>query len=94
MAFPNNMLRIRNNGTVKPLDIPEDNLKQLKEFVSSNKHTFTQKEIMIKKVAGRCCCVCGGIPSLQVSYDMQGARLIERYCESCIKKVYAREEVL
>jgi Translation machinery associated TMA7 len=94
MAFPVNMLRIRNNGTVKPLDIPKDKLKDLQEFVSSNKHTSTRKQNMIKKIAGRGCCICGGIPSLQVSYDMQGATRIEKYCDNCIKSVYSREAVL
>ena len=91
MAFPNNMLRIRDNAIVRPLNIPPDKLREFNEFVASKKHTSMIKREEIKKLAGRGCCVCGTLPSFEVIYQLQDAKRIERYCDSCIQKVFTRE---
>jgi len=39
------------------------------------------KHATIRKLTeGSPCCVCGGIPSLEVVYDADGASRVERYC--------------
>ena len=90
------MLRIRENATVKELNIPKDKLEVLQKIVSSNRIQDATKQNMIRKLAGGYCCCCRGIPSSQVSYPVPdgGATLVERYCEDCVKKVYEREAVL
>ena len=94
MAYPpNNQIRIR-EGKVTPITVPEDQLQQLKEILNSNKYTPSGKETMIKQVMGGNCCVCGKVPSMQVTYSLEGASKIERYCDRCIKNVFAREAVL
>ena len=40
------------------------------------------------------CCICGGIPSLEVVYDCDGASRVERYCESRANQVFTRNAVL
>ena len=46
------------------------------------------KKFMIKKLTKVSpCCICAGIPSLEVVYDADGASRIERYCEACLKKM-------
>ena len=89
MAF----LRIRNNGKIKPLNIPEDQLRYLEAYLSSNIPS-TKKQQMMVKIAGRSCSVCRGIPAHVVTYDVGGATVIERYCDNCVKSVYSREQVL
>jgi hypothetical protein len=32
------------------------------------------------------CCVCRGVPTKTAIYHVQGATIIERYCDSCIQK--------
>ena len=90
------MLRIRpDNGTVRELNIPKEQLEVLEKVVSSPQTTDDIKKNMIKKLAGVSpCCVCGNIPSLEVVYDADGASRVERYCESCANRVFTRNAVL
>jgi hypothetical protein len=90
------VLRIRpDNGTVRELNIPKEQLEVLEKIVSSPRTTDDIKKMMIKKFAKVSpCCVCGGIPSLEVIYDAEGASRVERYCESCANRVFTRNAVL
>ena len=90
------MLRIRpDNGTIRKLNIPKDKLQVLEKVVSSPQTTDDIKKKMIKKCAQVSpCYVCGGIPSLEVVYDADGASRIERYCESCANRVFSRNPVV
>jgi carbamate kinase len=90
------VLRIRpDNGTMRDLNIPKENLEVLQRIVSSPKTTDDIKKTMIKKLAKASpCCICGGIPSCEVVYDADGASRIERYCQSCSERVFSRNSVL
>jgi hypothetical protein len=90
------VLRIRpDNGTIRELNIPKENLEELQKIVSSRKATDDIKKLMIKRLAKVSpCCVCGGIPSLEVVYDVDHASRVERYCESCANRVFSRNAVL
>ena len=93
MAYLNpnsNQIRIR-DGKVSPIVVPQEQLEQLTQALQSNKYTPSGKDKMIRKVTGGLCCGCRGVPELQVIYSLEGASMIERYCDSCIKKVFARE---
>ena len=90
------MLRIRPDyGTIRELNILKENLEELQKIVSSHRTTEDIKKLMIKKFAKVSpCCTCGGIPSLEVVYDCDGASRVERYCESCANRVFSRNAVL
>jgi len=90
------VLRIRpENGTIRELNIPKENLEELQKIVSSPRTTDDIKKLMIKKLARVSpCCVCGGIPSVEVVYDADGASRIERYCSSCANRVFSRNAVI
>ena len=90
------MLRIRpDNGSIRELNILKENLEELQKIVSSHRTTEDIKKLMIKKFAKLSpCCTCGGIPSLEVVYDCDGASRVERYCESCANRVFSRNAVL
>jgi len=90
-------LRIRNNGTIRELNIPKDKLEQRQKIVSSPKTMDRYKRYEIRKLTGGSpCCMCDGLPSLEVIYQVPdgGATQLERYCNRCIERVYSREEVL
>ena len=89
-------LRIRpDNGTIRELNIPKEKLEVLQKIVSSHQTTEDVKKLMIKKYAlVSPCCICGGIPSLEVIYNADGASRVERYCESCANRVFSRNAVI
>ncbi len=89
------MLRIRDNGTIRQLNIPKEDLEELQKIVSSHTTTDEIKKIMLKKFTiVSPCCTCGGIPEMEVSYDCDGATKIERYCSSCANRVFSRNAVI
>jgi hypothetical protein len=83
-------LRIRpDNGTIRELDIPKEKLEVLQKVVSSPQATDEVKKLMIKKFAKVSpCFICGGIPSLEVIYDVDGASRVEQYCEACANRYF------
>ncbi len=86
---------MRDNATVKELNIPKDVLEVLQKIQDSKTIMDETKDRMIKKLtSGSQCCICRGIPTHEVIYRLEGATQMERYCEPCIKKVYEREQVL
>jgi hypothetical protein len=93
MAYPSNQLRIR-EGKVTPITVPQDQLEELKKVLESKNYSSWRKDAMIKQVMGGTCCVCREVPSMQVTYSLEGATRIERYCDRCIKNIFAREAVL
>ena len=90
-------LRIRpDKGIIRELNIPKEKLEVLQKVVSSPQITDEVKKIMIKKFAEVSpCCVCSGIPSLEVVYDVGGgARRVERSCEACATRVFSRNAII
>ncbi|HEY7109465.1 MAG TPA: hypothetical protein VH415_08570 [Nitrososphaeraceae archaeon] len=91
-------LRIRKNkGTIQNIKITSDKLEVIHKILKSNVSQVV-KESVLKKLAGGDCSICGGIPTKMVTFDVsddkQGATRLEKYCDSCIEKVYEREPVL
>ena len=75
--------------TIKPLKIPAAELEILKDAMTSKRYTPKGRDRLLAKTSGRCC-VCGSIPTQMASYDCAGATRIERYCDSCVEKTFAR----
>jgi hypothetical protein len=91
------VLRIRDEGTVKELNIPKEMLEVLEKIVSTNTIMDKTKQAAIRKLTeGSPCCICDGIPAFEISFPFHegGATRIERYCSKCIERVYSREQVL
>ncbi len=84
------MLRIRDNAEVKEIHISNDQIAQIKKITSSYR-TPSYKASLIRRVTGKSpCCICGGIPSMEVRYPMDDVVRVESYCEQCIKSVFER----
>ena len=69
---------------IVPIIIPEDTLQKLNKFLGNMSDMF--KRDMMHKISGECM-ICHSIPDYMVIYDLDGASKVERYCDSCIKKV-------
>ena len=93
MAYPSIQLRMR-EGYGKLITFPEDQREELKKFLESKKNSSSSKEAMIKHVIGGKCCIRRELPTMQVVYSLERSTKIERYCDKCIKNVFAREAVL
>src|SRR6476620_3400084 len=78
-------LRIRNDGKVKQMNISKDKLEALQKVVSSNLMDRQKRSEIRKVTGGSPCCLCDGIPSLEVVYDVDGVSRLERYISSCAK---------
>ena len=85
------MSEIQTTPTIKPLNIPADQLELLNHAMTSKRFTPKSRDTILSKISGRCC-VCGAIPTQIASYDCAGATRIERYCDACVEKTFARSE--
>jgi len=94
-SLPPDQLRMRDKGTVTRLDMPPDKIEAIQKAMKSRLSNAVKKQIIKDLTNGSMCCSCGGIPSLEVKYDVSDERQrcskIERYCDTCAKKVYERE---
>jgi hypothetical protein len=86
-------VRLRDKAKVIQLNIPAhkvDAVRYIQKTFFGNK----TKGKYLKEVLGHSlCCLCDtGIPSVLLKYDLGGFKKIEYYCDSCISKVYERDE--
>jgi hypothetical protein len=91
-----NQLKIRQDATIHQLNIESEKLEAVQKVMNSNVTERVKKQI-IKDITGYPgCCICGKVPTLEARYPVPegGATKIERYCQSCITKLYEREQVL
>ena len=78
-------LRIRpDNTTIRELNIPKEALEVLEKVVSSNVADMTKHATIKKLTNGSPCCICGGIPTCEIIYQLEDIKRVERYCS----KVY------
>ena len=71
---------------VEPIKIEKVKLEELELILKSIKTTDSLRNEAIKEYAGGVCMLCAQLPTRLVSYDMDGAQLVERYCEKCFRK--------
>jgi hypothetical protein len=60
------------------------------EFTTNRKFSFFVGRKRLIKLYGGVCTACGMYPDYKVTYDVgdknQGAKLIQRYCQTCFSK--------
>ena len=81
------MLSVRNKGTVEKIDIPPDKLEEAKRILKSDHVAEADKRDLMRNLKMGRCCVCDKYATHKVSYDIDGATLIERYCDACLRRV-------
>lgn len=73
---------------LRQLNTPEETLTRIQEI----ERTFFDNKSKIKDLLGHSLyCCCSGVPNIEVSYDLGGARKIEYYCNSCKSSLVERE---
>ena len=89
------LIRILPDNPIRELNVPKDVLEELQKILSSPKSSDDFKKFSIKRLMKASpCCICGGIPSCEVIYDVDGGSRIERYCQSCSERVFTRNVVI
>jgi len=79
---------------IESIDLTEDQINKLNRIKNSTKmitHKGRYREMV--KIIGGFCILCAGIPTKKVTHDMDGASLIERYCDKCFEKVRINETI-
>ena len=71
---------------IRKIVLDKNKLKELLIRLKSPHVSDAAKTHLIKKVAGGFCSQCEGIPTKIVSYDVDGAQVIQKYCDKCFKK--------
>ena len=76
----------RPTPTLRPVNISKEQLRDFRNLISDPR---TSKEIkkrfMVDKASGYCS-VCVDIATQIASYNMVGATLVEKYCDTCLAR--------
>lgn len=71
---------------IEPIKLTPEEINKINEckaLISTYSKTNYNK---IKKIIGGFCGICGDISTKKVSYDCDGAFLVEYYCDKCFSK--------
>jgi hypothetical protein len=80
-----------NNITIKKLEYSPEVTQKLHKLLNSNMSQI-YKNLAIKRLIGtKCCCVCSAIPVYELTYHLDNATKVERYCERCYNKYEENE---
>jgi hypothetical protein len=59
--------------------------KKISLLIKRNSLTTVVRNRIIKQYAGGVCLICGDVPTKKITYDVDGAVLVERYCSKHFK---------
>lgn len=71
---------MKSNPKIEDIKIGKKQLDEIASLLKKESLTTEFKNRVIKLYAGGVCGICGGIPSKKITYDADGATVIERYC--------------
>ena len=71
--------------TIELINTDNKILQELKSIVESALYGVEFKRRRQRHLVGECI-ICGSIPTKKVSYDVDGAKLVQKYCNKCFKK--------
>lgn len=70
---------------ITEIKVDKQQLKELKSILTSALIGAEPKLRRQRHLIGECL-ICGAIPTKLLTYDMDGAQKIEKYCDKCLKK--------
>jgi hypothetical protein len=70
---------------ITDIKVDKEKLKELKSLLTSALIGTESKLRRQRHLIGECL-ICGAIPTKLLTYDMDGAQKIEKYCAKCLKK--------
>ena len=83
---------IRKNLTIEPIMLSAEQNQQLEKIMASKKGTIYKhwkvRKVMINNIGNAVgyCCSCRQLPTHILKYHVNGCYLVQKYCESCLKK--------
>ena len=76
----------RPTPTLRPINISKEQLRDFRNLLSDPRTSQKiKKRFMLEKASGYCS-MCGDIATQIASYDMDGATLVEKYCDACLAR--------
>ena len=76
----------RPTPTLRSVNISKEQLRECRTLLSEPTATWVIKtRFMVEKASGYCS-VCGDIATQIASYNMDGATLVEKYCDTCLAR--------
>jgi hypothetical protein len=71
---------------LRPINISKEQLRDFRNLLSDPRTSQKiKKRFMLEKASGYCS-MCGDIATQIASYDMDGATLVEKYCDACLAR--------
>ena len=80
-------MNLKPRPVIKPIIVDKHKLDDLRQKIESPNISIEAKYAVMKKVVGGVCSRCDEIPTKILTYDVEGAQLIEKYCDKCFKKL-------
>ena len=74
---------VKSHPKIDDISISEEKQKLLKSALQHYDSIDNQTSDAIKRIVGGVCIICHGIPTKKLTYQMDGAIKIERYCDKC-----------
>ena len=76
----------RETPTLRPVNISREQLRDFRTLLSDPRTSEKIKKRFMVDKAGGYCSMCGDIATQIASYNMDGATLLEKYCDSCVAR--------
>ena len=76
----------RPTPTLRPIIISKEQLKDFRDLVLNPRTSQKIKKRFMVEKAGGYCSMCGDIATQIASYNMDGATLVEKYCDTCLAR--------
>lgn len=72
---------MKSNPTIEEIKITRKQLDEIASLLKRDSLTTEFKNRIIKGYAGAVRQICGGVPTKKITYNADGATVIERYCD-------------
>ena len=72
--------------TLRPVNISKEELRDFRNLLLDPRTTQDIKKRFMVGKAGGYCSVCGDIATQIATYNMDGATLVEKYCNTCLAR--------
>lgn len=66
-------------ANIEKINFTKEQQQEIDKILKSNIPTAVKK--ITSHFYGGPCCICGKLPDFKVTYDLEGAKRIERYCK-------------
>jgi hypothetical protein len=76
----------RPTPTLRPVNISREQLRDFRTLLSDPRTSEKIKKRFMVDKAGGYCSMCGDIATQIASYNMDGATLVEKYCDTCLAR--------